>query len=142
MNPQRISIEGLAFHPFRFLMDAHLNRALEKMLAAGAEEGTVDGSIGIRIYTKTDPETGAVSLKPKFSFSVNLSVPVKERDRDDAGENLVLIRDHKGMLKICDEQVSMDDILEDAGGDPDDEEPAEDQQEDADGDNDEEDAEE
>lgn len=45
MKSQSLTITGRSFYKFRALMDASLEKAVEKMLAAGVSEGTVSGQI-------------------------------------------------------------------------------------------------
>ncbi len=135
MNPQRISITGRPFFKYRALMDAMLNKAVEKMLAAGTDEGTVMGQIAIKLIRKVDDETDEVTIRPRFVFNTTMSIPIKVSDKDESDEDLVLFKDKGGVIRICDEQISMDDILGDdeQEEDPDDqgdEEPAEDDSED------------
>lgn len=49
MKSQSLSITGRSFYKFRALMDASLEKAVEKMLAAGVSEGTVSGQISIKL---------------------------------------------------------------------------------------------
>lgn len=112
MNPQRISITGRPFYKYRALIDAMLNKAVEKMLAAGTDEGTVMGQISIKLHRKVDEDTNEVTIRPRFVFNTTMSIPIKVSDKDESDEDLVLFKDKGGIIKICDEQVSMDDILE------------------------------
>ena len=93
-------------------MDASLNKAIEKMLAVGVEEGTVSGQIAIKLLRVVDDETGEVIIRPRFQFNTTLSVPVKISEKDETNEDLILIRDSKGALRICENQISMDDVLD------------------------------
>ena len=151
MKSQSLTITGRSFYKFRALMDASLEKAVEKMLAAGVSEGTVSGQITIKLDRSVNDETGEVTIRPRFVFNTTLSVPVKISEKDETNEDLVLFRDEKsGRLKVCENQVTMDDILanseivpdpdpedelakkmaeagqKDAEEDPDEEEPAED----------------
>ena len=151
MKSQSRTITGRSFYKFRALMDASLEKAGEKMLAAGVSEGTVSGQISIRLDRSVNDEAGEVTIRPRFVFNTTLSVPVKISEKDETNEDLVLFRDEKsGRLKVCENQVTMDDILanseivpdpdpedelakkmaedgqKDAEEDPDEEEPAED----------------
>ena len=151
MKSQSLSITGRSFYKFRALMDASLDKAVEKMLAVGVNEGTVSGQIAIKLDRSVNDETGEVTIRPRFVFNTTLSVPVKISEKDETNEDLVLFRDEKsGRLKVCENQVTMDDILanseivpdpdpedelakkmaedgqKDAEEDPDDEEPVED----------------
>ena len=151
MKSQSLTITGRSFYKFRALMDASLEKAVEKMLAAGVSEGTVSGQITIKLDRSVNDETGEVTIRPRFVFNTTLSVPVKISEKDETNEDLVLFRDEKsGRLKVCENQVTMDDILanseivpdadpedelakkmaedgqKDADEDPDEEEPAED----------------
>ena len=151
MKSQSLTITGRSFYKFRALMDASLEKAVEKMLAAGVSEGTVSGQITIKLDRSVNDETGEVTIRPRFVFNTTLSVPVKISEKDETNEDLVLFRDEKsGRLKVCENQVTMDDILDnseivpdldpedelakkmaedgqkDAEEDPDEEEPAED----------------
>lgn len=93
-------------------MDASLEKAVEKMLAAGVSEGTVSGQITIKLDRSVNDETGEVTIRPRFVFNTTLSVPVKISEKDETNEDLVLFRDEKsGRLKVCENQVTMDDIL-------------------------------
>jgi len=158
MKSQSISISGRSFYKFRALMDASLNKAVEKMLKAEVNEGTVSGQIAIKLDRSVNDDTGEVTIKPRFVFNTTLSVPVKISEKDETNEDLVLFRDEKGRIRICENQVTMDDIManseivpdpdpedelakkmaedgqKDAEEDPDEEEPAEDDQEEEDGD--------
>lgn len=155
MQSQSLTITGRSFFKFRALMDASLDKAVEKMLAAGVNEGTVSGQITIKLDRSVNDETGEVTIRPRFVFNTTLSVPVKISEKDETNEDLVLFRDAKGRLKVCENQVTMEDILEHseiipdpdpeselakklaekeqepAEDDPDEEEPAEDEQEDS-----------
>lgn len=151
MESQSLTITGRSFYKFRALMDASLEKAVEKMLAAGVSEGTVSGQISIKLDRSVNDETGEVTIRPRFVFNTTLSVPVKISEKDETNEDLVLFRDEKsGRLKVCENQVTMDDILDNSeivpdadpeaelakqlteaimdayDEDPDDEEPAED----------------
>lgn len=151
MKSQSLTITGRSFYKFRALMDASLEKAVEKMLAAGVSEGTVSGQITIKLDRSVNDETGEVTIRPRFVFNTTLSVPVKISEKDETNEDLVLFRDEKsGRLKVCENQVTMDDILANSeivpdadpeaelakqltdaimdadGEDPDDEEPEED----------------
>jgi len=150
MKSQSLTITGRSFYKFRALMDASLEKAVEKMLAAGVSEGTVSGQITIKLDRSVNDETGEVTIRPRFVFNTTLSVPVKISEKDETNEDLVLFRDEKGRIRICENQVTMDDILanseivpdpdpedelakkmaedgqKDAEEDPDDEEPVED----------------
>ena len=151
MKSQSLTITGRSFYKFRALMDASLDKAVEKMLAVGVNEGTVSGQIAIKLDRSVNDDTGEVTIKPRFVFNTTLSVPVKISEKDETNEDLVLFRDEKsGRLKVCENQVTMDDILanseivpdpdpedalakkmaedgqKDAEEDPDEEEPAED----------------
>ncbi len=159
MKSQSLTITGRSFYKFRALMDASLEKAVEKMLAAGVSEGTVSGQITIKLDRSVNDETGEVTIRPRFVFNTTLSVPVKISEKDETNEDLVLFRDEKsGRLKVCENQVTMDDILANSeivpdadpeaelakqlteaimdadDEDPDVEEPAEDDQEEEDGD--------
>lgn len=112
MKPQSITITGRAFYKFRGLMDVSLNKAIGKMLAAGVNEGTVSGQIAIELCSVVDDQTGEVTIRPRFKFNTTLSVPVKISEKDEADDDLILIRDGKGTLRICENQISMDDILD------------------------------
>lgn len=131
MNPQSITITGRPFFKYRALMDAMLNKAIEKMEAAGVSEGTVMGQIGIKLNRRVDDITNEVEIRPKFVFNTTMSIPVKVSDKDEADDDFFIFKDKNGRFKICDGQVSMDDILEDEQAD---DEPAEDEQDDADAD--------
>lgn len=112
MKSQSLSITGRSFYKFRALMDASLEKAVEKMLAAGVSEGTVSGQISIKLDRSVNDETGEVTIRPRFVFNTTLSVPVKISEKDETNEDLVLFRDEKsGRLKVCENQVTMDDIL-------------------------------
>lgn len=112
MKSQSLTITGRSFYKFRALMDASLEKAVEKMLAAGVSEGTVSGQISIKIDRSVNDETGEVTIRPRFVFNTTLSVPVKISEKDETNEDLVLFRDEKsGRLKVCENQVTMDDIL-------------------------------
>ena len=112
MKSQSLSITGRSFYKFRALMDASLEKAVEKMLAAGVSEGTVSGQITIKLDRSVNDETGEVTIRPRFVFNTTLSVPVKISEKDETNEDLVLFRDEKsGRLKVCENQVTMDDIL-------------------------------
>ena len=151
MKSQSLTITGRSFYKFRALMDASLEKAVEKMLEAGVSEGTVSGQITIKLDRSVNDETGEVTIRPRFVFNTTLSVPVKISEKDETNEDLVLFRDEKSSrLKVCENQVTMDDILanseivqdpdpedelakkmaedgqKDAEEDPDEEEPAED----------------
>ena len=158
MKSQSISISGRSFYKFRALMDASLNKAVEKMLKAEVNEGTVSGQIAIKLDRSVNDDTGEVTIKPRFVFNTTLSVPVKISEKDETNEDLVLFRDEKGRIRICENQVTMDDILANSeivpdadqeaelakqlteaimdadDEDPEEEEPAEDDQEEEDGD--------
>lgn len=157
MNPQSITITGRSFWKFRALMDASLNRAVEKMLAAGVDKGTVCGQIEVKLDRSVDEKTGEVTIRPRFVFNTTYSVQIKNSEKDETNEELVLFKDKNGVIRICENQVTMDDILENSEiVDPEDElagklnaqegaedgqedgEQAEDDQEDADGDPDDE----
>ena len=112
MNPQNITITGRTFYKFRGLMDASLNKAIEKMLAVGVDEGTVAGQIAIKLLRVVDDETGEIIIRPRFQFNTTLSVPVKISEKDETNEDLILIRDSKGTLRICENQIPMDDVLD------------------------------
>ena len=112
MKPQNITITGRTFFKFRGLMDASLNKAIGKMLAVDVEEGTVSGQIAIKLLRVVDDETGEVIIRPRFQFNTTLSVPVKISEKDETNEDLILIRDSKGTLRICENQISMDDVLD------------------------------
>ena len=112
MKPQNISITGRTFYKFRGLMDASLNKAIEKMLAVGVDEGTVAGQIAIKLLRVVDDETGEIIIRPRFQFNTTLSVPVKISEKDETNEDLILIRDSKGTLRICENQIPMDDVLD------------------------------
>ena len=112
MKPQNITITGRTFFKFRGLMDASLNKAIGKMLAVDVEEGTVSGQIAIKLLRVVDDETGEVIIRPRFQFNTTLSVPVKISEKDETNEDLILIRDSKGALRICENQISMDDVLD------------------------------
>ena len=150
MKSQSLTITGRSFYKFRALMDASLDKAVEKMLAVGVNEGTVSGQIAIKLDRSVNDDTGEVTIKPRFVFNTTLSIPVKISEKDETNEDLVLFRDEKGRIRICENQVTMDDILanseivpdpdpedelakkmaedgqKDAEEDPDEEEPAED----------------
>ena len=112
MESQSLTITGRSFYKFRALMDASLEKAVEKMLAAGVSEGTVSGQISIKLDRSVNDETGEVTIRPRFVFNTTLSVPVKISEKDETNEDLVLFRDEKsGRLKVCENQVTMDDIL-------------------------------
>lgn len=111
MQSQSLTITGRSFYKFRALMDASLDKAVEKMLAAGVNEGTVSGQITIKLDRSVNDETGEVTIRPRFVFNTTLSVPVKISEKDETNEDLVLFRDAKGRLKVCENQVTMDDIL-------------------------------
>ena len=112
MKSQSLTITGRSFYKFRALMDASLEKAVEKMLAAGVSEGTVSGQISIKLDRSVNDETGEVTIRPRFVFNTTLSVPVKISEKDETNEDLVLFRDEKsGRLKVCENQVTMDDIL-------------------------------
>ncbi len=112
MKSQSLTITGRSFYKFRALMDASLEKAVEKMLAAGVSEGTVSGQITIKLDRSVNDETGEVTIRPRFVFNTTLSVPVKISEKDETNEDLVLFRDEKsGRLKVCENQVTMDDIL-------------------------------
>ncbi len=158
MKSQSISISGRSFYKFRALMDASLNKAVEKMLKAEVNEGTVSGQIAIKLDRSVNDDTGEVTIKPRFVFNTTLSVPVKISEKDETNEDLVLFRDEKGRIRICENQVTMDDILANSeiipdadpeaelakqlteaimdadDEDPEEEEPAEDDKEEEDGD--------
>ena len=158
MKSQSISISGRSFYKFRALMDASLNKAVEKMLKAEVNEGTVSGQIAIKLDRSVNDDTGEVTIKPRFVFNTTLSVPVKISEKDETNEDLVLFRDEKGRIRICENQVTMDEILANSeiipdadpeaelakqlteaimdadDEDPEEEEPAEDDQEEEDGD--------
>ena len=159
MKSQSLTITGRSFYKFRALMVASLEKAVEKMLAAGVSEGTVSGQITIKLDRSVNDETGEVTIRPRFVFNTTLSVPVKISEKDETNEDLVLFRDEKsGRLKVCENQVTMDDILANSeivpdadpeaelakqlteaimdadDEDPEEEEPAEDDQEEEDGD--------
>lgn len=158
MKSQSISISGRSFYKFRALMDASLNKAVEKMLKAEVNEGTVSGQIAIKLDRSVNDDTGEVTIKPRFVFNTTLSVPVKISEKDETNEDLVLFRDEKGRIRICENQVTMDDILANSeivpdedpeaelakqlteaimdadDEDPEEEEPEEDDQEEEDGD--------
>lgn len=118
MKPQSLNITGRAFYKFRALMDASLVKAVEKMLAAGVNEGTVSGQIAIKLDRSVIEETGEVMIKPRFTFNTTLSVPVKISEKDETNEDLVLFQDEKGCLKICENQVTMEDLMEETAEDP------------------------
>ena len=111
MQSQSLTITGRSFYKFRALMDASLDKAVEKMLAEGVNEGTVSGQITIKLDRSVNDETGEVTIRPRFVFNTTLSVPVKISEKDETNEDLVLFRDAKGRLKVCENQVTMDDIL-------------------------------
>ena len=111
MKSQSISISGRSFYKFRALMDASLNKAVEKMLKAEVNEGTVSGQIAIKLDRSVNDDTGEVTIKPRFVFNTTLSVPVKISEKDETNEDLVLFRDEKGRIRICENQVTMDDVL-------------------------------
>ena len=112
MKSQSLTITGRSFYKFRALMDASLEKAVEKMLAAGVSEGTVSGQITIKLDRSVNDKTGEVTIRPRFVFNTTLSVPVKISEKDETNEDLVLFRDEKsGRLKVCENQVTMDDIL-------------------------------
>ena len=112
MKSQSLTITGRSFYKFRALMDASLEKAVEKMLAAGVSEGTVSGQITIKLDRSVNDETGEVTIRPRFVFNTTLSVPVKISEKDETNEDLVLFRDEKsGRLKVCENQVTMDDIM-------------------------------
>lgn len=141
MKSQSLTITGRSFYKFRALMDASLDKAVEKMLAVGVNEGTVSGQISIRLDRSVNDETGEVTVRPRFVFNTTLSIPVKISEKDETNEDLVLFRDEKGRIRICENQVTMDDILANSeivpdadDEDPEEEEPAEDDQEEEDGD--------
>ena len=113
MNSQRLTITGRSFYKFRALMDASLDKAVEKMLAAGVNEGTVSGQITIKLDRTVDDDSGEVTIRPRFVFNTTLSVPVKISEKDETNEDLILYRDEKsGRLKVCENQVTMDEILD------------------------------
>lgn len=158
MKSQSLTITGRSFYKFRALMDASLDKAVEKMLAVGVNEGTVSGQIAIKLDRSVNDETGEVTIRPRFVFNTTLSIPVKISEKDETNEDLVLFRDEKGRIRICENQVTMDDILANSeivpdadpeaelakqlteaimdadDEDPEEEEPAEDDQEEEDGD--------
>ena len=111
MKSQSLTITGRSFYKFRALMDASLDKAVEKMLAVGVNEGTVSGQITIKLDRSVNDETGEVTIRPRFVFNTTLSVPVKISEKDETNEDLVLFRDEKGRIRICENQVTMDDIL-------------------------------
>jgi len=113
MKPQSLTITGRSFFKFRALMDASLEKAVEKMLAAGVSEGTVSGQIAIKLERSVNNDTGEVTIKPRFIFNTSYSVQVKNSEKDETNEELILIRDEKsGRLKVCENQVTMDDIMQ------------------------------
>ena len=111
MKSQSLTITGRSFYKFRALMDASLDKAVEKMLAVGVNEGTVSGQITIKLDRSVNDDTGEVTIKPRFVFNTTLSIPVKISEKDETNEDLVLFRDEKGRIRICENQVTMDDIL-------------------------------
>lgn len=111
MKSQSLTITGRSFYKFRALMDASLDKAVEKMLAVGVNEGTVSGQIAIKLDRSVNDETGEVTIRPRFVFNTTLSIPVKISEKDETNEDLVLFRDEKGRIRICENQVTMDDIL-------------------------------
>lgn len=111
MKSQSLTITGRSFYKFRALMDASLDKAVEKMLAVGVNEGMVSGQITIKLDRSVNDETGEVTVRPRFVFNTTLSVPVKISEKDETNEDLVLFRDEKGRIRICENQVTMDDIL-------------------------------
>ena len=76
MKSQSLTITGRSFYKFRALMDASLDKAVEKMLAVGVNEGTVSGQIAIKLDRSVNDDTGEVTIKPRFVFNTTLSVPV------------------------------------------------------------------
>ena len=90
MNPQSITISGRPFFKYRALMDAMLNKSIEKMLAAGVNEGTVMGQIAIRLIRSEDEKTGEIQIRPQFVFNTTMSIPVKVSDKDAAEEDFII----------------------------------------------------
>lgn len=112
MNPQGITVTGRTFWKYRMLVDQMLGQAVEKMLATGTDEGSVTGKIEIRITKSVDDESGEILVKPRFVFKADMSVPVKAAVKEDSDGDLLLIRGRDGQLQICENQVTMDEILE------------------------------
>lgn len=118
MNPEKINIEGEPFWRYRIMVNSAIDEALKKMILTDTDEGTVTGKIMIQIHPETDADTGEIIRKTIFTFETLMEVPVK-RKLKDTEDTVFYVRDGgDGHRYICDNQITMDDIVDQEGGPP------------------------
>lgn len=112
MNIQSLSIHNEIFNSLIDGLDRCLNICVDKIIETDMKKGTVTGTIQVEIDTKADENTGEVYYFPKFKTKAKVSIPLKGEMELLVSVNLKLMKRSGGGFLICDNQISVDDLIE------------------------------
>lgn len=110
---ETLSINSTVFAKLLTDMDVGLSMVLRQMLDKGAGSGTLTAKIAIEV-TKDVDKMGREYIEPKFKFKTGINIPLKGSLESQAPAGLIL-ENRGGEFVILGNQVSMDDLMKDAG---------------------------
>ena len=110
---ETLSINSDVFARLLADMDISLNMIMRHMLEKGAETGTLTAKIGVELHTGVD-KMGREFIEPKFKFKTGINIPMKGSVESVSPAGLIL-ENRSGEFVIVGNQVTMDDVMKDAG---------------------------
>lgn len=111
---REIRISSPMFRQFQDIVDVAMNRVMALMVEEGREKGSVGAKIEFQLE-KVMNNDGTTSIRPKIGFKVSYDVPRKGKMTGAAPLDLFLGKDRNGGYILSDTQITIDDLMKDAG---------------------------
>ena len=112
---EQLSMGNKIFADTRIMMDAYLNLLIRTMI----EKDMPDGSIGMKIKVevrKQVTDDGEIIYMPEFEPHISIKVGAGAGDKCHVKKGLIMKRSHDGMNYVCENQISMDDVMKEEKG--------------------------
>ena len=113
MQQQELTINGELFEEFRNNIDAAMKILVNRMLSTKINKGSVSAKISIEIKEIID-DNGEFVRMPDISYSIGMGMSEKDSIKGSLQRGLILGRGPCGKLMIGSEQISMDELMEEA----------------------------
>ena len=112
---EQLSLANKIFEDTRVKLDMALNTLIKSMVDKDMEVGSASLRIKVEMETKVTDD-GEIIYVPKFEPKVNIKVAAKGDMDCFVPKGLVMKRGQTGQYLVCENQISMDEVVDDKKG--------------------------
>lgn len=109
---EQLSLANKIFADTRVKLDMALNTLIKSMVDKDMEVGSASLRIKVEMETKVTDD-GEIIYVPKFKPKVNIKVAAKGDMDCFVPKGLVMKRGQTGQYLVCENQISMDEVVDD-----------------------------